>query len=94
MSKAGLREMMRHSVFEEQDEVPFAQPLTRFPVAKRPALAPSFADKGEVGHGRPSAQRKTAVFVLEIWCALVARRAVLAPSGADKREGGGAAPCG
>lgn len=84
---------MRRSVFEEQEEVPFAQPLARFPVAKHPALAPSFADKGEVSHGRPSAQSKTVTSVLETRCVLVAQRPVLAPSGADKREVGGAAPC-
>ena len=83
---------MRHSVFEEQEEVPLAQPLARFPVAKRPALAPSFADKGEVSHGRPSAPRKQSA--LETWCVLVAQRPVRAPSGADKRGDGGAAPCG
>ncbi len=34
-----------------QEEVPFAHPLAPFPVAKRPSLAPSFADKQEARPG-------------------------------------------
>jgi len=33
-----------------QQELPFAHPLPHYPVSKAPSLAPTFADKKEVGH--------------------------------------------
>jgi len=37
-----------------QDEIPFAHPVARFPVKKRPTLPPSFAAKQEVHFHCPS----------------------------------------
>lgn len=37
-----------------QDEIPFAHPVAKFPVKKRPKLPPSFAAMKEVGVQHPS----------------------------------------
>ena len=42
-----VEELMQYAAAE--DEVAFAHPVTAYPVAKRPALPPSFADRSEVG---------------------------------------------
>lgn len=41
-----VEELMQYAAAEE--EVPFAHPVTKFPVSKKPTLPPTFADKKEV----------------------------------------------
>jgi hypothetical protein len=49
-----VEELMQYAAAEE--EVPFAHVLTRYPVARKPALPPSFADRGEVGNKSKNSQ--------------------------------------